>query len=489
MYIACARAIVAGEGYAYLGQPFTIRPPGLSYLIAPVLALRGTDFLALNLLVASFGALAAFLAWRFWRPRLGWSLALCAALTLWLNPGWQRSCTQVMSEMPALALLFAALLLERRGREAGTARGRLACDLLLGVAIAAATYLRTVSVFLIPAVVLARLVLRAPDRSGAARPTWLRTALVRTVPCTAVALLLLLPWQLRNAAVQAEPPADQTFIHSYGTGMFHEDAGDPSSRRLGWDEVLGRFPKRAGEIVETLGSRMEVVLPLRTGQLALGAEWTRARDRGPLVWITALVLLVGAAYGLAKRREPSDFFTWGVLTVVSVYFGFDDRLLMPVYALAFPATLELARDLGTRVAGERPGTTAATLACLVVLAVDVDPRADWDRIERQHRAFLDIAGGAERALAPDARIGAPVSWHYSVYLGRPVWSLQWAAWRARNDGSDPVRALRDVVERYDLNTVVLSPLVPTDLNFMEFFTQPGMEVVSNPPAVVVRLRP
>jgi len=31
IYVACARSILAGDGYSYLGVPFTIRPPaGLS---------------------------------------------------------------------------------------------------------------------------------------------------------------------------------------------------------------------------------------------------------------------------------------------------------------------------------------------------------------------------------------------------------------------------------------------------------------------------
>jgi hypothetical protein len=271
--------------------------------------------------------------------------------------------------------------------------------------------------------------------------------------------------------------------------MFHEDAGDPSSRRLGLGEVLGRIPKRAGEIVEVLGSRMEVVLPLRTGQLALGDEWTRARERGPDVWTWALALLAGALYGLVKRREPSDLFAWAVLAVVLLYFGFDDRLLMPVYALAFPAALELVRDVGVRLAGQRRGTLAACSACLAVLALDVAPRADWERIERQHRAFEAIAAGIEQGLEPDARIGAPVSWHYSVYLDRPVWSLQWAGVRAMREGGDVAEAVGQVIERYGLNTVVLSPLVPVDTRYMPLFTHPGLRAVEHPPAVVVRVRP
>src|SRR5829696_7692856 len=54
MYILCAKSLLAGEGYTYLERPFTVRPPGFSLLIAPLIAWRGLDFHALNLLVGSF---------------------------------------------------------------------------------------------------------------------------------------------------------------------------------------------------------------------------------------------------------------------------------------------------------------------------------------------------------------------------------------------------------------------------------------------------
>jgi hypothetical protein len=58
IYLLCAKSLLAGEGYSVLGQPFTVRPPGFSVLLVPVLAWRGLDFLALNLYVSLFGVAA-----------------------------------------------------------------------------------------------------------------------------------------------------------------------------------------------------------------------------------------------------------------------------------------------------------------------------------------------------------------------------------------------------------------------------------------------
>ncbi len=504
VYIACARSILAGEGYAYLGEPFRVRPPGLAYLIAPLIALRGTDFHALNLLIAAFGALAAFLVYVFQRARLGWSLALLAALTLWLNQGYQRACTQVMTETPGVVLLFVSLLIERRG--GGNARTRWFREVLLGLSIAAGAYVRTVNVLLVPSIAAARvlervLAARGNDRSRAAGPgeagdaggdarvlAWPRFALERLAVFSSVAVLALLPWSLRNAAAAPKPPADQTFLYSYGTGMFHEDFGDPRSRRLGASEVLGRIPAQVGRIVEVLGSRMEVVLPLHTRMLARGDEWKRPRNRGPTVTATAALILCGALYGLVVRRRASDFVTWAMLAVISVYFGFDDRLLVPVWVLAFPATLEALRDVGAKLAGARAGSALAHAVCLGFLVVDCAPRADWERIERQHRAFEAIAADVEAELPRAARLAAPIGWHYAVYLDRPVWSLQMASSRALDTGRPMEKDIERVIDRYGLNTVVLSPLVPYDRAYLAYFAARSLRMAESPSAVVARVR-
>ena len=94
IYIATAKSLLAGEGYSYLGDPFILRPPGFTLLLAPILAFAGTDFHLLNLCVALFGVAALVLAYLFWRPRLGPVLALCVAAMVWSNPAWQRRCSQ-----------------------------------------------------------------------------------------------------------------------------------------------------------------------------------------------------------------------------------------------------------------------------------------------------------------------------------------------------------------------------------------------------------
>jgi xanthosine utilization system XapX-like protein len=488
MYIACARSIVAGEGYSYLGEPFRIRPPGLSYLIAPLIAWLGTDFYALNLYISLFGIAGTVLLHLFLRDRIGWVLALLVSVAVWLNPGYQRSCTQVMSEMPGMALMLLALLLERWASEARGTRATLGRETLLGVVIAAGCYVRSVNVLLLPALLLGRL-----GRRGARRDpelSWPRFAFLRLVPFAAVAMLLLLPWSIRNARAAPTSPTDQTHIYSYATGMFNVDPGDPRSPRRGIGDILGRVPLQTEKIVEVLGSRLKAYLPPRIHKAPLGNyDWSQEErrkyksDRGLAVVATALVLLAGLLYVLLKRREPADVFVWCVLGTVAIYFDFGDRLVIVVY------------DLVARLWGGRIAMAVACAGLAAVIAIDFDPHDGWKRIEYQHQAFRDIAEAVEATLPIDARLGAPVGWHYSVYLDRWVYGL-----RPRPGGHPRVAALtmkqgrpvlsyeESIIDKYGLNTVVLSQQVPADRIYVDYFARRNVWFRNTGPAYVVRVR-
>ena len=109
IYILTTESLLAGEGYSYLGDPFIVRPPGFSALLLPVLAAFGRDFYALNLYVSLFGVLAIALVFVYARPRTGTAVAFALGAAVWLNPQFQRLCTQVMSDVPGAALMLLCL--------------------------------------------------------------------------------------------------------------------------------------------------------------------------------------------------------------------------------------------------------------------------------------------------------------------------------------------------------------------------------------------
>lgn len=428
MYIATARSLAAGEGYRYLGEPFRIRPPGFACLIAPLFAARGTDFFALNLTVSVWGALGVLAFHFLLRARLGLLLSVLVPLVLWFNPGYQRLCNQVMSDVPGWTLLVGCCLLAMHAKGRASSRGAL----LLGAAIGLTSYVRSGNLLLVPAVLAAELLAACWGR--AERGAW--SAHARHAGALVLgATLVLLPWSLRNGAVAPPPPADQTALYSIQTGMWHEDMGDPRSARLPLTAILARFEKQFGKSVYTLGTRL---------QEGPARPWT------PFLAGTLLAALVINAW---RRRAPEELLALGTLLVVAFYFAYAGRLLLPVFALALAALVELVRAALARLAGPRVGVAGAAVVCLTWLALDWHPRASWGEIEELHGAYSALARQVRERLPAEARLGAYRGWHHAVYLERPVYSFEQACERAGNPA-----ASEEIIDRYGLDTALLTPL-------------------------------
>jgi 4-amino-4-deoxy-L-arabinose transferase-like glycosyltransferase len=426
MYIATARALAAGEGYRYLGIPFTIRPPGFACLLAPIVAWRGTDFLALNLVVSLLGALGVLAFHFLLRARLGLVLATLVPLLLWFNPGYQRLCNQVMSDVPGWAALVGGLLLAARWRRRPSARGAF----LLGVAVGLASLVRTGNALLLPALIVAELL----RPKGEARPAW-RALLLECAALGLGAALALVPWSLRNRALAPEPPVDQTLLYSYSTGMWHEDMGDPRSPRVPLREVLARAHGQGLRSLHTLG--------------------TRLREGAPRPWTPFLagILVAALVAGALRRRAPEEWFALVTLLVVAFYFGYAGRLLLPVFALAAAALVELVRDGLARLAGERRAVALTALLAGAWVVLDWPPREGWTAIEALHRAHLELAREVRERLPAGARLGAWRGWHHAVYLERPVHGFEQACER-----SGLAAGTAQIIEKYGIDTVLLTEL-------------------------------
>ena len=462
MYVACAKALLAGEGYAYLGEPFTIRPPGLSVLIAPLIAWRGVDFHALNVYVSLFGVLACALLFVWARPRLGTALALAVAATLWLTPSFQTFCSRPMSEVPGTAALFACLLLTRRSEREPSVAG----DVLLGLAIAAGAYVRSITVLLVPAILAARLFHRWKSHGRVGFATF---AAKRLAPIVVVPFLALLPWSLRNDALAPEPPVDQNYILDYSTAMWHVDGGDPSSPRRPLSQFVERIPKRAGQTLSVVGSG------LRTSQ----AE--------PLWIVLGSVGLLAIAITAVRRRSAAELFALGICPVLLLYFGFKPRLAFPVYFVALPATADVLAWLLSKLTGERiaRGGLALLFGALAACGL-IGLRERHAHIRQVHEVYAATCDGFAAHLAPDAVVASPVGWHYSVFLDRPVYSLFFAVRRAKND----MAAAERVIDKYGIDTVVLSERVPADRALLPYFAQRYAEGARRSGAsYVFRVRP
>lgn len=443
IYIQTARAMLAGEGYSYMEEPFIIRPPGWSVLLMPVLALRGVDFAALNLYAGVWGVACAALFFAWVRTRVSTWVALALTALVWLNPGFASLRNQVMSDVPGTAILFGCLLLERWAAR----RPSLRRELVLGLSIGLGTYVRSMTILLVPAIALARLCERREPRLGLVAKLKSHVA-----PFALAAIAVQIPWSVRCNAHHPQPPVDQTSLYDYSSGMWREDRGDPSSRRLTASEVLQRVPNRVQNTLVVLGSRMQEDVAGAVN-VTLGA-------------LFVLALVVNTARR-ARRETSAELFALAGIAIVLPYFSFQDRLLLPVMIVAWASAAELLESAGRKLLGDARAPILALVPCAVLLAFDARPRGNWDAIRAEHETYRDYCAQLATLVPPSARVAVPQeSWRYAIYLDRPVWTL-FFGW---NRGGGPA-GIEQVLDRRRIDTVVVTPFTKPDAAMRPYFVE------------------
>ncbi len=415
-YILVAQSLLRGDGFAVNGQPFTIRPPGMSLLLVPPLAARGVDFGAINLWVSLFGILATLLLFVEFRDRVGVPLACLVAALAWLNPELQRLCNGAMSDVPGTALALLAIAVAAWAKR-GESPHR---DLVTGLAVAAAIHVRASNLALLPALLLDRL--WPLGRDATAR------RLLGPAGVLAVVVLLYGPWMVYAAR---HPTQGDHRVHDYQTAFLNADSTDPESARAG---------------TQVLGERLRANVTFYAAQLGSGLERNEpvARD-----WAISLAVLAALAAVLARRRGVLEWYAWISIAILAVYFTRSPRLLLPVFVLAIGAVGEAVLIATSRLA--RP-EARVVLAAAVLLAwlgphlradfARAGARAEWDDLEQAMRRVREVA-------APSSRIGGDLGAAYAVLLGRPVEELR--GLRRGDEPGDPV----ETIEQRNLDLVIV----------------------------------
>lgn len=192
-YLGLARSLVSGEGYALRGEPTAYRPPGMVFLLAPVVLLTGGSILAMK--VVGVAALAAtvwltfLLATRVHSATTG----ALAAVMVACYPLFLYAATTLYPQIPATALLLAFVEASLRVVEARAgARWRP----VLGAGAAGGLLVLTVPTFAptLPAILL--VVAWTSRHAEHAKAAQRALAAV-------LAIIVLLPsaWTVRNALV------------------------------------------------------------------------------------------------------------------------------------------------------------------------------------------------------------------------------------------------------------------------------------------------
>ncbi len=421
-YLIAARALARGEGYRVMGEPFTLRPPGFSLLLAPLVAWRGIDFTALNLYVSAFGVAAVVLFFLLLRPRVGAPVAFAGALVVWLQPGFQQITNQVLADVPGLALALACLVLLRRSDR----RPSTLTDAALGLAIGAACWVRTANLLLLPAVLLDRVTGRrfADARRRGELALVLRRGLVPVV----VAALAYAPWALRPAVA---PSYGQEALRSYAAGLLRIDAADPDAGTVGLDDLAARVERN----LQRYASAIDV--DPRDGRPT------------PLAWAVLGLGLVGWLVVLVRRREAPEWLAGLTFATLLVYFAVQPRLALVPAVLVLGATAEtLRRALGRVLPGR--GADALLVAALALVAWATFAHDFMRPSSREKYAeMLAVARLLAASSSADEPLGADNATAFALLLDRPVYGLQPLCNRRGID------AAREAIARWRLERIVV----------------------------------
>jgi 4-amino-4-deoxy-L-arabinose transferase-like glycosyltransferase len=259
-----ARSIAAGDGYPESNiaeGPSAFRPPVYPYLLGAVYAVAGDDagIDAGRVVGALLGALAILGVYAV--GALGWNrrVGLIAAALVAVFPPLVFSGLALISEplfvLLELGVVISALLARRAG---GDWRWAAAAGALCGLA---ALTRSNGTLLAIPAVI----------GVWAARPWLSRRALAAPLAVVAAALLVLVPWTVRNATELGAfvPTNTQT---GFGlAGAFNDEARDVRGYTATW--VLPLETERYGDLFLTPGlSEPELDQELRSMALEYASE-------------------------------------------------------------------------------------------------------------------------------------------------------------------------------------------------------------------------
>ena len=401
-FLILGQGLARGDGYAWVNSPehpaHNRYPPGYPLLLAAAQALTGTTgdplgaILPSKLVTAATLALALVALWRFARSRLSPAWAVAALALFALDPVPIRFAVQVMSDVPYVPVLLAALLwAERTHRRPETWRWA-----LLGALLALGAYVRSIGL---------------PAAAGVLVWAWLTAPRSRALVATAAFVALLAPWWARDAALAG----GWRYLEELTSATYTDpDAGTVSAG--------GLLARAADNLAFVLGK------PAAFGPLGLLAAAAGA-----------LLLVIGARRSAQLRGGAAEWAAAAVCASVLLWPIKTGRYLLPVIPLlGVYAVLGglVARDyLARRTGRRRPwdaalagGVTVACAGFALLAARDVarnvaalqrgsDPAAYYDdRPEWAH--YLEVATWLRRNAGPTDVAMARRHFALYVYSGR-----------------------------------------------------------------------
>ncbi|MCC7134227.1 MAG: hypothetical protein IT352_16330 [Gemmatimonadales bacterium] len=456
-YIGLARSLAAGRGYTFNGETITVYPPGLSALLAPVVAWFDPDVFASQLAIAMFSPLALLaavaLAGRHDR-RLRVPVAMAMAFSY---PVFELATVGVRTDLPYLALSIGALAVVGGARPSATGGQALAT----GALVALAVLFRTAGIALAMAMVAALV-----HRRAAGRPIegFDRGLMVGGI----VGLATYLAWAAWATAQGGESYFQYLLL------------ADPLQPDRGLADPL------------TLIARMETNLRIHLSSLAALATnlpWLAPTWSSPFVVGVGTILAVGT---WVEWRKPDPTLAWYVVAYAALLllwpFREGTRFLVPIFPVAILVGWQGAVALHRRLQAA-PSRRAIWLGLAALAWAVLAGGEAVARPSRQLILFAAMWGAAATLALPAVRTGigtvirgraaAVGALVLVVYVAIGVGRIgPKAATNVTGVGRSPNQGLEPAVKWLAVNADQAAPVMAEFASAVHFYT--GLRAVSLP---------
>ena len=432
LYLTLAGNLISGEGYTLAGLPHTHVPPGFPLMLAGLMKIGAGGFLAMNLLMCAMGLATLVLTYLLLRRMVHPDWAFVMTVVLGLSYEMLQRSGEILSDVPFMLLLTAALLLYYRGLSSSKpawGTWELASLLLI-----ASCWFRAAG---LPLVVGAAIGLVLAGR----RKSAIRAAVNAAAILVILAICSFLAWGYLKAHSQ---PAAGSYAGTVQRVLAARSIPDMLA------ETMQHFYAASGQI-----SRLLIV------------------QRLPL-WLCMILWVVPIAWGMIQRLRRGDFIGPAVVLVYVAGLSAASpiprtRYFLPIAALLI---LYLAEGWGWLIgrAARRPAAASGVLLGLMIVLAACNLPLVGRNIYEKHRsdAFASQQGGKWRdhiaaaeylsRLAPiDGNVLAELPVGYLAGVGCPALST------AVVDHPPGAEGLGELLDRWKIAYVVISSRKPTPL--------------------------
>ena len=338
-YLSTSWSLAHGEGYAFLGQPFTKYPAGFALLLAPLVRVCGFHFFLLHAYLWAWAVAGIYFlglwARRHWGPRRATWLTILVATNYFF---WAWSCNFLLSEAPYFALSMATLYVADRWCR----RPGLGNSLILGALVLSAVAVRVPGVALLAG--LAGVAVWGAPRVG-------RRRLVAAGVIGLVVVGAFVAWQAYVLTWSA--PGSDHYLREWQV--------------LGTAHTGGLATP--GDVVRWVGHLLHhnwVAHSRNILWIVLGSPYLPEHWHVPAAVVLGLIL-IGLADGMLRRRTFADYYLGAYVLMFFLWpYNEKTRFWMPVLPLLMMNVVYGLERVGSLLRVEHTGWRRAFHALVVV---------------------------------------------------------------------------------------------------------------------------